>query len=61
MPNEQIIPDSVHADDAELDKWLDRVMQELRGYNDFPQVVGIVSDALSRAAAKESVDEESQS
>ena len=58
MPDQRIIPDRIHADDAELEKWFDQVFEELGAYNTFPQVVAIVSDALARFAREEADEEE---
>ncbi len=53
MPEEDIIPNHFHADDAALEKWFDRVMMELGGYNSFPGVVRIVTEALARYASEQ--------
>ena len=48
-----IIPNHLHADDDKLQVWFDRLFTELEGYNTFPEVVTIVSDALTRYANRE--------
>ena len=47
---DEIIPNHLHADEDKLDAWLDRMLNELRAYNGFPDTVSIVTKALARFA-----------
>jgi hypothetical protein len=50
---DDIIPNHLHADEEKLHEWFGRVFEELEGYNSFPQVTSIVSEALVRYANRE--------